>query len=869
MDEQELNEQQQAQAEHDSSKKLVKEGAKAAANAYAGPVGGQVAEAVSNTTLGDKVLDTGADIAQKAGLGKMAKAADDAGLADALGTANGMAAGMPNGNMSSGGLSTNHGMHGRAGGLAKTGGLPMGAGLDSGVDSSGESETDNNENIDVSSSGTTSTSFNITALFGSNIKVMAIGAFSLLFLIILVLVVIASAFLGIFESSDAASLKKEYYETLSEVQAEFNKEYGVCIDTNLITASLTVTNPFDEVLNDPENNEVINGSEDVETDDGQIVSYDYKLMKKQIRLLARMQLVNATYKLDKEYYQQYGTYCSQEKNEIIPVDSFNSSSLSGVADSSTMEKIASNDRTGWTNIFVSKVNEEMNYAYYLYRPYSDQMECSEDKAKDLLPKDKVELSIGTYETNTESVYYWNLVNQFIGYYYEDYLPSAIHKPVERQEKIKKIADEIYLLYEQLGPSQTCTVAYSGPSSLCPNGITIEGVGTLDFEEYIAGVVSREAYTSEGMEALKAQAVAARTYALNYTNYCEKVIPNSTNAQTFTQNINDRARQAARETAGEVLVNKDGNIFSAQYDSFCYQDEDCPDAVENPDGTFSVTYTKAPYGEKHIITLSDPKYYKWMVYPNKGHGRGMSQLVSYQLAAEGKTYQEILSYFYSEGVEIKLVVSPNNTEGATIIKAPITNYLDVLAMNQYIYTQVNKAGVGTREGVVTAAVSLISGIYNQTGFKLPYELKPSGKYTGYGMDSSWGTNTGNSSYPLNGLDCSGFISWSMHNGGYKYEGINAKGWGNSGNKRKWFKGTTDSSALPGDLIYNEPPNENGTSGHIRMIVEVTTDGYVIAEASSGKNGVRIKTIPFTSSGSYYLVDMSEYYANTTKVTDYPS
>ena len=123
----------------------------------------------------------------------------------------------------------------------------------------------------------------------------------------------------------------------------------------------------------------------------------------------------------------------------------------------------------------------------------------------------------------------------------------------------------------------------------------------------------------------------------------------------------------------MLVNKDGNIFSAQYDSFCYQDEDCPDAVENPDGTFSVTYTKAPYGEKHIITLSDPKYYKWMVYPNKGHGRGMSQLVSYQLAAEGKTYQEILSYFYSEGVEIKLVVSPINTDGAITLN----NSIDVI------------------------------------------------------------------------------------------------------------------------------------------------------------------------------------------------
>src|SRR5699024_8256791 len=121
-------------------------------------------------------------------------------------------------------------------------------------------------------------------------------------------------------------------------------------------------------------------------------------------------------------------------------------------------------------------------------------------------------------------------------------------------------------------------------------ITVEGVGTLELEEYVAGVVSNEAYASEGMEALKAQAVAARTYALKSTNFCQKSITNSTNQQTFTKNINDRAREAVNATLGEVLVDKDGKIFSANYDSFCYDDEDCPDATRNSDGTYTVTYT---------------------------------------------------------------------------------------------------------------------------------------------------------------------------------------------------------------------------------------------------------------------------------------
>ena len=492
-----------------------------------------------------------------------------------------------------------------------------------------------------------------------------------------------------------------------------------------------------------------------------------------------------------------------------------------------------------------------------------------DATLDKDEREEPELSIGTLETREDAVYYWNLVNSFIPEYYAELLPES--EP-ERTQKIHDIAYNIYYLYDQIGPSQTCGVSYAGPSSLCPSGITIDGVGTMHLEEYVAGVVSNEAYNSEGMEALKAQAVAARTYALKITDYCQSSIENSTNAQTFTRDVNDRAREATNSTSGEILIDREGKIFAANYDSFCYDDKDCPDAVKNSDGTYTVTYTKVPYGEKHKITLSDSSQYG-RILPGQGHGRGMSQLLSYELAKDGKSYREILSYFYSDGVEISLVLSPSNTDGATIVRGPISNYLEnanssISDMNQYIYSQVSKAGIGTRDGVVAAATSLVSGFYNKTGLKLPYELFPSGKYSGYGMDPSWGTNTGRGDYPLNGLDCSGFISWAIHNGGFGYELKNAQGWGNAGIKRSWSKGATDSSARAGDLIYNAPASSNGTSGHIRMIIGVTSDGYIVAEASGKKNGVRINNISFTSTGSYYLVDMSSYYANATVVNDYP-
>ena len=185
-------------------------------------------------------------------------------------------------------------------------------------------------------------------------------------------------------------------------------------------------------------------------------------------------------------------------------------------------------------------------------------------------------------------------------------------------------------------------------SNCANGIVVEGK-LYDFEEYIAGVVQHEAYTSEGAEALKAQAIAARSYALVHTNGCEKAIGNSQASQTFDPNPSNAARLAAQNTKGLVLTYA-GEVMSAMYDSFCYNDKDCPDSVKNADGSYTVSYTKVPSGEKHSITLSDPLQYGRIV-SGGGHANGMSQLVSYQLAKEGMTFDQILKYFYADSVQV--------------------------------------------------------------------------------------------------------------------------------------------------------------------------------------------------------------------------
>lgn len=121
------------------------------------------------------------------------------------------------------------------------------------------------------------------------------------------------------------------------------------------------------------------------------------------------------------------------------------------------------------------------------------------------------------------------------------------------------------LDEEEGPGVAdgnIATAYSECTSIKINGVS----GVVSLEDYVMGVVSAEAYNNESIEALKAQAIAARTYAIMRTNYCKNAIPNSSSAQNYNSNIKAPARQATEETAG-IVLSYNGNMFMSQYDSF--------------------------------------------------------------------------------------------------------------------------------------------------------------------------------------------------------------------------------------------------------------------------------------------------------------
>ena len=92
---------------------------------------------------------------------------------------------------------------------------------------------------------------------------------------------------------------------------------------------------------------------------------------------------------------------------------------------------------------------------------------------------------------------------------------------------------------------------------------------IEVEEYLKGVVPNEMPTSFGLEALKAQAVAARNYVLSprvkaSSNYD---VVDSVASQVYYGANTEKAlsNQAVKETEGLVAI-YDWNLILAQYSS---------------------------------------------------------------------------------------------------------------------------------------------------------------------------------------------------------------------------------------------------------------------------------------------------------------
>ena len=141
----------------------------------------------------------------------------------------------------------------------------------------------------------------------------------------------------------------------------------------------------------------------------------------------------------------------------------------------------------------------------------------------------------------------------------------------------------------------------------------------------------------------------------------------------------------------------------------------------------------------------------------------------------------------------------------------------------------------RVNVITAAYSLVGEVGYFWG----------GKSTKIGEDPSWGTaekvsasgSASTGTVRAYGLDCSGFVTWSVING-YLNQGM--QGSVGDGTSDQWEKANvvSEQDAQPGDLVFQKGP-EAGSDNHVGIICGKTDAGdWIAVHCSSSKNGVTV-------------------------------
>lgn len=193
---------------------------------------------------------------------------------------------------------------------------------------------------------------------------------------------------------------------------------------------------------------------------------------------------------------------------------------------------------------------------------------------------------------------------------------------------------------------------------CRDGVPVDQIDSIEFETYVKGVTPREMPAGWEPEALKAQAVSARTYgwykistrpAPTYTYDVE----DWTTDQVMCDDTDPRTDAAVDATRGQYVAFQ-GQVILAQYSS------------NNGDPTLSLTST--PY----LVAVDDPVAFG---DTRNGHGHGVSQVGAQRWANRfAWDYQQILLHYYTNvAVEAPLGAGTDVTAPIGSLVTPWKNW----------------------------------------------------------------------------------------------------------------------------------------------------------------------------------------------------
>ncbi len=196
-------------------------------------------------------------------------------------------------------------------------------------------------------------------------------------------------------------------------------------------------------------------------------------------------------------------------------------------------------------------------------------------------------------------------------------------------------------YPPLPPPSTIRVIHN-PNNYYRSNVPPWQIDVFDFETYVKQVVPYEMPASWPMEALKAQAVAARTYGWFFIRKNQNLsydVSDWVDYQVMGPDTHYRSNEAVDSTREQYIEWK-GLPILAEYSA----ENSSPTLPRYKPGTYEPD-PDYPY----LSSVHDPVSFG---KPRRGHGRGMSQYGAKRWAEiYGWGYQQILTHYYT-GVNVR-------------------------------------------------------------------------------------------------------------------------------------------------------------------------------------------------------------------------
>ena len=182
------------------------------------------------------------------------------------------------------------------------------------------------------------------------------------------------------------------------------------------------------------------------------------------------------------------------------------------------------------------------------------------------------------------------------------------------------------------------------------------------------------------------------------------------------------------------------------------------------------------------------------------------------------------------------------------------------LNKLLARSVRAAGLYTGEAAATAATTLTGVLAQKYKIRLPYES--AGLHFKIGVRKSWGKYTFNYNTRVDGyagMDCSGFVSWTLVNAGYNVSS-NPLYWGGF----KIYDFSRENGEI-GDVLTVGVKQGNR---HVKIIIGKTDEGFLVAEASGGYSGVLIRLHKYSNPDGYGIEKYSDLISKYSK-SNYPN